>query len=426
MKLPGENIGADGGIIFPAGVAAHTLVRRTKLEKSYPHLRRRLLDPQVYLASLSPYKCQTVCVSLMSYGWFPSNGARKFDSSKHDQSTFMQMEKAEIHRTWTGTLPTDENGIQQLVDACVAFQVNFGCEAIILPSPLTSSQTSDYATELRWLDAGLKSAKQYAPALPSFASVAISDNALRNVDPNANELITIIVDQITARGCAGAYLVIEQANESSYYCGHPNTVGALCRLCFELKQGGLPRIALGPVGIAGLLGAAAGADVWTAGWYRTERRVKLNDFEDSDGRTVPTFYSHPFGSEFHLQEDLDHVVSAGHLTRVADVTPASTKLIAALQKGLPVAAVQEWMHSIANVEAAKEHFLRVCIREAHALSTLNPQQRVLRTLEWLRSAEQLTRELAATGHRFSDRTEIKHQAPWLHAFVNFAKRTGYV
>jgi len=425
MKLPGGDIGADGGVIFPAGIAAHTLVRR-KLEKTYPYLRRRLLDPQVYLSSLSAYKCGKVCVKLMSYGWFPSNGGQTFDSSKHTQSTFMQKEQAQIHRTWTGSLPTDENSIKQLVNECVEFQVNIGCEAIILPSPLTVSQTSDYSVELRWLDAGLKAAQQFAPSIPSLATVALSDNALRNLAPESNELITIVVDQLTARGCAGAYLVIEQSNENSYYCAHPNTVGALCRLCSELKLGGLSRIVVGPIGTAGLLGIGAGADIWTAGWYRTERRIKLSDFEDAQGRTYPTYYSHPFGSEFHLEEDLDHVVSAGFLGRVSDETSASIKLLTALRSGLKVSAVKEWMYSRTNVEACKEHFLRACIRESHAMHPLEPRERAMRTLGWLRSAEQLSIDLAAIQHRFNDRTDFKHQASWLHAFESFAKRVGYI
>src|SRR3954468_11982237 len=82
MTLPGDIDGVNGGIIFPAGVAYDALVRRN-LEKKYPHLRRRLIDPQFYLATLLGAKCRTACVNLASYGWFAVDGFESYDTKKH-------------------------------------------------------------------------------------------------------------------------------------------------------------------------------------------------------------------------------------------------------------------------------------------------------------------------------------------------------
>lgn len=53
MKLPAGIAGVAGGVIMPSGVALHTIERRD-LAAKYPHLARRLLDPQLYLLGLNP------------------------------------------------------------------------------------------------------------------------------------------------------------------------------------------------------------------------------------------------------------------------------------------------------------------------------------------------------------------------------------
>jgi len=97
-------------------------------------------------------------------------------------------------------------------------------------------------------------------------------------------------------------VVLEQANETTYYCTAENTVGALMRLAYGLKAGGLSRVILCYAGVAGLLTLLMGADGWATGWYRGERRLKLADIERSEGRAMPAYYSHAAATEFHLAD----------------------------------------------------------------------------------------------------------------------------
>src|SRR5258706_8332624 len=96
-----------------------------------------------------------------------------------------------------------------------------------------------------------------------------------------NTLIDIILDQVTARAPDGAYVVLEQANEITYNCTSANTIGALLRLVRGLKDGGLRRVIVSYAGTAGLLTLIAGADAWATGWYRSERRLRLTDIEQT-------------------------------------------------------------------------------------------------------------------------------------------------
>jgi hypothetical protein len=299
MKLP-DGVGpVAGGLILPSGIARHTLERRDLVRK-YPHLARRYLDPQLYLATLNPATCRKSCTNLATYGWFPGATLPAFDSSTHTQADWMEIAAQQITTTWTARIPTDENEIVDVIRHCVETQRSLGCAGIILPSPRTVDLNTTYAAELSWLDHGLDIAARIAPELPRFATVALSDTCLRTADPWTSNLIDLILDQITARAPEGVYLMIEQAHESGYFCTHPNTVGALLRLVDGFKHGGVDTVFVAFAGIAGLLGVIAGADAWATGWYRGERRLRLADFEQQEGRAMPAYYSHPFASEFHM------------------------------------------------------------------------------------------------------------------------------
>lgn len=420
MKLPPGVTGVAGGLIMPAALPLHTLVRRP-LDKQFPHLRRRLLDPQIYLAGLPAASCRKACVNLASYGWF-SAPQPAFSSGKHTQAEWRARAAAKIHTTWQHAAPTTAADIKEAIRRSLDVQIQLGCEALILPSPLTVELSTDYAVELTWLDKGLAEASALSSDLPRIATVAISDTCLRPVDPWANSLLEIIVDQLTAREIQGAYIVLELANESGYYCTHPNTAGSLLRLVNSLSQTQRRRVLVAFSGILGLLAAAVGAEIWSTGWYRGERRLRLADFEDQSGRAYPSFYSHPLASELHLESDLDRVVGANLLKAVADVTPASERLIKALKLGRPVSSVADWASVPSNVGAAQEHFLSAVVRETERLRGLTPEHRLQYGLEWVTTADRLANELYKVGS-FHQRTELNHQAAWKQAYDRFLKES---
>jgi hypothetical protein len=415
MALPGDVNGVDGGIIFPAGITYDALVRRD-IEKAYPHLRRRLIDPQFYLATLLGAKCRKACVNLASYGWFSAEGFESYDTKRHGkQNQWKKNAKAKIHEHWTGTLPTDEKDIERAVRTCVNVQASVGCESIILPAPLMTELFTDFGVEGTWLDSGLRLAAEFSR--PRIATVAISDTCLRPVPPDRNDLIETIVDQVSAREPEGAYVVIETSQEG-YYNPHPNTVGAMLRLVHGLKQAGLGSVYVSLAGVAGLLALAVGADMTCTAWYRSERRLKLSDFDDQEGRAVPTYYSHALASELDLSEDLDRLTKAGLLDELADMTPASRTLLAALRAGRPVSAVADWEYKIGNVTAAREHFMTVMMRETGELAKISADEQRQYALTWLKGAETLAQKIADLGD-VTGRSEIQHQRQWRIAFEKF-------
>src|SRR6266540_6745835 len=145
--------GLDGALIFASGIALHELERR-KLDK-HDHLDRRLLDPQLYLAGLDVAKAGKTCVKLASYGWF-DGAAPIYDSSKEKQSDWRASAADHVKGSWSGTLPTDPEIIEDRVRICLDVQRRLGCEAIIVPTPLITTPSSDFSAQMAWLDPGLE------------------------------------------------------------------------------------------------------------------------------------------------------------------------------------------------------------------------------------------------------------------------------
>ncbi|HXI64842.1 MAG TPA: hypothetical protein VNH14_10070 [Gemmatimonadales bacterium] len=414
MSLSPTITGVAGGVIMPAAVSYHALSRRP-IEKKWPHLKRRLLDPQMYLAGLNAASCREPCANLASYGWFPLTHELPFDSSAQKQTEWRKQAAAIIETTWTARVPSEANEIEDSIRSCLTTQQQLGVEALILPTPLTEDINSSFAAELEWLEHGLRLANAIAPGMPVLASIALSDVTLRGPDPWSNPLLDVVLDQLTARGVRGAYIVPIMASEDSYYFTHPNTVGALCRLCNGLKAGGVERLVVSFAGTAGLVCLAAGADAWTTGWYRSQRRMRLSDFERVRGSVVPAYYSHPLGGEFHMENDLDRAVAGGFLTRIEDETPASRGLLRALRAGKRVATVPEWKYGLGNKTASIEHFLIACSRETAKLAVLGDAALQVETGRWLQAAYALSADLQRIGP-FNARTATSHQHGWLRAF----------
>ena len=415
MKLPGNTTGVDGGIIVPSGIAFHTLDRR-RIETAHPHMTNRLLDPQIYLAGLNAVTSRKPCMNLASYGWFPlAQPIEQYDSGRQRQGEWAREVQSNIHNIWQPSLPVEPADVEQLARRCLQVQSDTGCEALILPSPLTVDQTTDYAAELAWLDIGMRLAQGVDSSLPCLASVAISDVCLRSLDPWDNGLIDMIIDQVSSREPDGVYIVLEQANESGYYCAHPRTVGALLRLVNGMKRGGVGRVVVGFAGMAGFLALLVGADAWSAGWYRGERRLKLADLDDSTGRAHPTYYSHAFAGEFHLDQDLDNICQQGLLPRITDETQASEPLLRALRGGRHVKDVAEWEYRPANVTTCREHFLMAAIRETNVISDMDADEQLAYAHAWLRQADELATQVSRLPE-LNERTQTSHQAAWQQAF----------
>jgi hypothetical protein len=408
---------AAGQIILPMGVASDTLERR-HIRTAAPLLqglqggnRERLLDPQIYLAGLDADTCPDVCTNLVTYPWFKRTAPQRYDSGQLTQRAYVNRVRATVGDLWQG-LPatTEEAAVREAID----FQVQLDCDYLILPSPLAIDLGTQYATELEWLDQGLAAAAELAPGRPTLATVALCDTCTFSVPPKDNPLIELVLDHVAAREASGVYLVVEQKVDKDYYLTSGRTIETLLRLVADFKAAGLQRVIVAWCGTAGLLATTAGADGWVSGWYRSERRLKLDGLaEDGGGLPTPAFYSHRLGGELH-PKDLDQLRLAGRLDLVDDQTPASGPLFRALRAGQTMGEV---LQVLWTVHTARAHFNQVAIRESAALDALGGSGRIAHTRAWLRSAVECAKAVKeACQDPLHDRTSVTHQSTWLKAF----------
>lgn len=413
-----------GNIILASAMPSGQLTRRNL--KSFPHFRRRLFDPQLYLSGLDPDVAKRSVIKLSSYPWFGKHGVPVYDSDKHGSLTdWKELYGEKLLGAWAGHPPSDRKTILEGVRAAVRFQVELGCDAIILPVPLTTLAAQHFDHETSWIDSGIAICRELNVSIPIYATVAISDNLLRGADALQNPLLHTITNHLAARDeLSGAYLVIEQPSEDGYVCTSHDTCLALLLMVDDLVRGAGRRVIVSYMGSFGAVAAAAGASIWTAGYYLSQRRLKLADFEETVKRAKPRFFSLELAGDIGLEEDLEtaykSTVGQSFLTR----STSSATLRAALERGRSSSIVPEWEFRTSNITAAAAHYIEVVNTLGLYLSALGPKHRREYVHKWLKSAVQLARKLGQLGISPSHYTELSHQQVWLRSYETWMRHAG--
>lgn len=422
FKLPGS-VEPDGGVLLASSMPAPQLLRR-RFDNRYPHLKRRIFDPQLYLAGLDPNASRRHCAILGSYPWFGVQGLEQYDSSEQKLSDWRQHAEKRIPKIWPRRVPNESRVVTAAVAESIDMQERLGCEAILLPSPLTVDQRSDYSLELVWLDAGL-GAVPIENTLPVFATVAISDVCLAYIDPEENGLLEAIADAVSARGVDGVYLVVEQATEPSNarLCGSSRTLASLLHLVHVFSQEAGLRVYVNFAGPFGLACVAAGAEMWSSAWYKSLVRLRVADTM-AGGRAYPTYWTRAGCVDIHLESDFDSIRRGGMLPQIADRTLASEGLLRAAQQGKPVSAVPAWAYRQSNVTAAREHYYRSLMKGQEEMSLVPPQRRVEFVEDWLESASTVAERLEGRLYGTGGATRLQHVPAWLSAFQDYRRSHG--
>jgi|SRR5579863_2590351 len=421
----GSPEGIAGGIIAASAMPHGQLIRRDLRKQKY--LQHRLFDPQVYLAGLDPNVSAPAIVKLASCPWFSTGVVPEYDSDKHGSlKIWKDAHSQDLLDGWEGKPPSDPQEIRNAARAAVLHQVEFGCEGILLPAPLTNVFAQNYEPETLWLDLGLEACKELKVALPIYATVALSDNVLRGLDPIQNPLLHTITNQIAARQkLSGAYIVIEQASEESYVCTSRDTVLSLLLLVDDLVRGAARRVIINYMGTFGAVATAAGSSVWSTGFYVSQRRFKLSDYDEKQGRAFPRFFSIRLLGDVGLQHDLEQLYAAGLSSHFVDDTSASNNLRAALAAGKGTVVVPQWQYRMSNVAAAGAHYNEACFKISGMLSSLDPKKRIDVIHRWLRKSVELSDLIQAAGVQRSYYTDLAHQRVWLEAFERWASHAGH-
>ena len=410
----------DGSLVFASAMPAHQLERR-RIDSRYPHMEKRLFDPQLYLSGLDAASSVRHCANLATYPWFGIQGLETFESDLHTQPDWAQEARRRIPQFWLRAAPSDPDVVRVAVEECIEFQLRFGCEALILPSPLTVDPSSDYSEELLWLDTALQYLDERETLeVPVFATIALADICVRYSDPQGNTLLNLILDNISARDVDGVYIVVEQGSEpqNGRQCTSTRTLWSVLELCHLFSQDCGLRVGVNFLGAFGLICEAAGAAFWSSGWYKSEYRLRLAD-SMAAGRAYPLYWSLPSLLDINLDQDFDRLAQNGLLPLIEDETVASDGLLRAARERRRVREVPAWAYSQSNIAAAREHFFLSVLQQEQALDE-DLSQRRDQVTQWLESSLERVRrieELLGSDRR----TSTDHIQGWYDAFQSYRR-----
>lgn len=419
-----------GGIVAASALMRPQLMQRArKTVKQHPYLQHRLFDPQLYFADIDAQVASGAVVNLATYPWFRCAPA-EYESSQQEGGVaqWKAEQSAQLIAAWPRAAATDAREIAECVRACVELQQEFGCEAIILPSPMTRVPGS-YVNESAWIDAGLDVCRDLRVASPVYATIAIADTALRQQTPGHSQFLQTVSAQVAARpGLAGAYIVLAQETEDGYCCKVPDTLLSLLLLTDDLVRGARREVIVNYMGAFGAIAHAAGAKIWATGYYRSQRRLRSSDMDDATGRQFPRYYSTPLLGDVGVEEELDIVAAHAARDRVLIDAPSSARLNQVLRAGGRVNDVAEWQYRQGNFRAAAAHYNTLMHQLGMALEGVSPDRRVDVVHKVLvhaeRVAEQVKGAITQNGRRANGPTDTGTQSIWRGAFETWRNIAG--
>lgn len=406
-----------GTIIAASSVSVVDFFRgkRSKDLVGLRHLKKRLVDPQLYMAGLDPALENKTVERLASYPWFHGQDIPPYDSGEYKNPTAWKKQHAsDLLKCWTRKVPSEPAAIEKSVRGAIELQQKIGCQAILLPVPLTTILDQSFEREMEWIDRGIDAATELGTTLPLYATVALSEATLHNVDPFDNPLIHTITNQISSRSeLSGAYIIFEQSDPGSWVWKEHDPLLALMVLTDDLCRGSRKDVIVSYFGSFGLVATAAGASAWASGFSQSQRRFSLRA---TQGRARPRYYSYPLAGDIGVENDLKRIQDRGLAAKLLTPTEADARLRKALASGQAPDAVPEWQYRIGNNAASKNHYTEIVARIGASFERLSPSDRVNWVDKWLRSATELASELAEYGFDTSGPTDVIHQKIWLAVF----------
>lgn len=420
FKVTPTTVPIPGSIIAASAISAVDLERR-QFDK-YPHLKRRFLDPQLYMAATDPSLDEKTVARLAAYPWFHGGSVPKYDSGEHGtRKKWKAAHQEDLVSKWTRTTPTDPNAIRKAARAAVEFQRNIGCDGILLAVPLTTIADQTLQAELEWVEAGIEACHDLKVTCPIYATIALSE-AVLHVPALNNPIIHSFTNHVAARSeLAGAYVVLEQSEPSSYFWSSRDPLMALLVVVDDLCRGAQKKVVVNYLGTFGIVASALGAEVWSSGYFLNQRRFSL---KAKMGIAHPRYHSLAIAGDIGLKSDLAMIRDAGFADECMTPTTADAVLRSALKQGKSPANVPEWRYSPNNCTAAQQHYLEIVSEIGANLHAMPLKDRQKWVREWLTNAVQLVDRLERQ-ELVSMASDTSHQRVWLNVFKewsNYAKQ----
>jgi hypothetical protein len=415
FKIRPTPVTIPGSIIAASAISAVDLERRNF--GNYGHFKKKLLDPQLYVATVDPALDPDIVARLAAYPWFHGEDVPKYKSGEHGTRTaWKKTHKDSLISKWTRTVPTAPDTIRNSARAAVKFQLKLGCDEILLAVPLTTIADQTLQAELDWIEAGIQACADLKVQCPVYATVALSE-AVLHVPALKNPIIHALSNHIAARPeLAGAYVVLEQTESGSYFWTSKDPLMALLILIDDLVRGAHKRVIVNYVGTFGLVAKAVGAEIWSSGYYLMQRRFSLKGMT---GIARPRYHSLALAGDIGVKDDLVRIRNAGLADKFMTPTSADAVLRTALAQGKGPDAVPEWKYAPNNCSAAQEHYLQIVSDMGNKLESMSGVERQSWVLSWLTQAVNLV-DVLEQKELVGMATDTSHQKVWRDVFMDWS------
>ena len=365
------------------------------------------------MASVDPAIDSVTVERLAAYPWFHGQDVPKYDSDEYDtRKAWKKKHGPGLISKWTRTTATDPKEIRKAARAAVELQLKIGCDGILLAGPLTTTVDQSLQHELAWIEAGIEACTEFMVKCPIYATVAVTEAVLQ-VPALKNQLIHSLSNQIATRSeLTGAYIVLEQYDQGSYFWTAKDALMSLLILVDDLYRGANKKVIVNYVGTFGLVAKALGAEIWSSGYFLMQRRFSLRG---KMGIAHPRYHSLSLAGDIGLKEDLARIQAAGLADKFLTPTQSDAVLRAALKKNKAAADVPEWRYSPNNCTAAQQHYLEVASETGTRIEKMPSAARRNWVHDWLKNAVHLVGELKQKK-LVGMATDTGHQKVWLDVF----------
>ena len=376
------------------------------------------VDPELYLHSiLDSAQHSNICSNLVSFPWIPGQ-APEFKDKEMTLIEWRQELRQSFH--WDPNLPGDDDTISTLVESCFDFEVSKGVSALISPAPLIENPEDQLGQQMKWLDLALDMGGGYQ--LPIYATVALLDELLIHSEPESNNVLQAIVDNIGVRDrIAGINLLVVRSRTSDVRIADKRIVKSLLVLSNEFGATLGLDVLVNFADDLGLFCLAAGAKFFGSGFWRKQRQVHGENYIDTTGgRRFPHLYSARLLADLRSRDDLGAFLDA-NITYLLDgeYTEGSKELLDALKKGRSSDEVPAWVQSPNNDAAACLHRVQRLTLAAEEMN--NSEDKLGLALRWLQNAEMVATYLAHRCQESQFLGNLKHVGVWRTAFEEFAE-----
>lgn len=413
-----------GSVIQASAMPLAQLERRYKSFKKFGHLQRRIFDPQLYLSRLDAHRAGGSAAKLATYPWFGVADVPEYNSDHQTLAEYKAETAPHLLTNWRQRPVDDLREVRQAAKSAIEFQMRLGCEIVILPVPMIDSLQDFFAHAAEWIDEGIEACKELRVNIPIYATVAISDTLLRGTTATREALVGTITGHISTRvELGGAYIVVEQSSEDSYCCQSYDTCEAILLLIDDIVRGAGKRVFINYAGSFGPVAIAAGAWAFASGYFRSQRRLKLADFDEVEGRAFPRYFSLPLMGDVSPDAELDQLAAAGRFKLVRTATEAAHPLNTTLDSGGRTEEVPTWAYSQSNLSGAIPHYSEVMNGFALHLDNQTSSERAEFVHKVLRRSVDIAAMLRSESPRLR-KADLTHQQVWLNALEWWRSKSG--